>query len=92
MAKYIINVTFCVENQYVSQWKMWINDVFLPLMRSHYSSPRFMRVMAQVEPGLTNYSVQHEAGEFHDLTIWKHELEKRMEDGEYEEKDDPSFA
>lgn len=79
MAKYIINVTFCVENHYVSQWKEWANDSFLPMMSNDYQSPRIMRVMAQLEEGLTNYSIQHEADDFHKLTIWKHHLQKQME-------------
>lgn len=79
MAKYIINVTFCIENQYINEWKVWANNTFLPMMQTHYQAPRIMRVMAHMEEGVSNFSIQHEANEFHDLTIWKHQLQAQME-------------
>jgi len=78
MAKYIVNVTFCVEQSYVEAWKRWVNQSFLPSMDSIFHNPKTLKVMTHVEPGINNFSVQHEVDDFHALTVWKQNHEEQM--------------
>ena len=78
MAKYIINVTFCVEQPYVEAWKNWLKNSFLPSVDGSFHHAKTMRVMTHVEPGINNFSVQHEVDDFHALTLWKQNHEEQM--------------
>lgn len=81
MDKYILNITFSVEKEVLTEWKQWVVNELLPLFAAEegFSSPQIARIVPY-EQGLDDsFSVQHQVDGNQALMHWNTSLARKVQ-------------
>lgn len=84
----IYNTTYVVENQKITVWKKWIDDIHIPFMRKtgKFTSPQITKILFPDNGETTSFSVQFKIKNLESLGIWselyaeqlQHDITKRF--------------